>query len=115
MLFQENQKDIKKERLDEILNLMASLPAHQDVPEALEMFGHAGYALVALSNGSLEVLQKQLYQAGIQPFFERSFSVGITGKFKPDPATYTHVLDQMQMPTNKGILLAAHAWDILGA
>ncbi len=53
--------------------------------------------------------------AGISSFFDRIFSVAGTGKFKPHPATYMHVLDQMQIPANKGIMLAAHAWDILGA
>ncbi len=115
MVLQESQEAIEESDVDGILNLMSSLPAHSDVPEALEMFSHAGYTLVALTNGSLEVVQKQLDHAEISQFFERIFSVEITGKFKPDPATYNHVLDQMQIPASKGMMLAAHAWDILGA
>lgn len=115
MIFQEYQKDIPDNELEEILSLMGTLPAHKEVSEALEVFRHAGYTLVVLSNGSLDTIQKQLEHAGLAPFFERIFSVGVTGKFKPDPATYTHVLDQMQIPANRGMLLAAHAWDVLGA
>ena len=115
MVFQESQKNIQDKEIEEVLGLMGKLPVHEDVPEALELFGHAGYTLVVLSNGSLEVVQKQLDHAGLSPFFERIFSVGVTGKFKPDPATYKYVMDQMQIPANKGMMLAAHAWDILGA
>jgi 2-haloacid dehalogenase len=115
MVFQEYQKDIQDKEIEEVLGLMGKLPAHKEVPEALELFRHAGYTLVVLSNGSLDLVQKQLDHAGLSQFFERIFSVGVTNKFKPDPATYTHVLDQMQIPANKGMLLAAHAWDILGA
>lgn len=115
MVFQEYRNAIQEKEIEEVLGLMGNLPAHKEVPEALEMFRHAGYTLVALSNSSLDMVQKQLDHAGLSPFFERIFSVSVTGKFKPDPATYTHVLDQMQIQANKGMLLAAHAWDILGA
>ncbi len=115
MVLQEYRKEVDESEMDGVFSLMSRLPAHTDVIEALEMFRHAGYTLVALTNGGLEVVQDQLDHAGISPFFDRIFSVGVTGKFKPHPATYMHVLDQMQIPANKGMMLAAHAWDILGA
>ena len=115
MVLQEYQKEVNEAEMDVILSLMSTLPAHKDVHEGLEMFRHAGYTMVALTNGSLELVQKQFDYAGISPFFDRIFSVEVTGKFKPHPDTYLHVLDQMQIPANKAMLLAAHAWDILGA
>jgi 2-haloacid dehalogenase len=98
-----------------ILQGMLKLPAHSDVREGLQIMRDAGLRLVTLTNSAPAAVQQQLANAGLASFFERSFSVDAVRRFKPAPEVYRSVADALQVPINQVRLVAAHAWDVVGA
>jgi len=60
-------------------------------------------------------LQQQLANAGLASYFERSFSVDTVRRFKPAAEVYQAVADALTLPPDGLRMVAAHAWDVLGA
>ncbi len=94
---------------------MLTLPAHPDVRDGLQTMRDAGLRLVTLTNSAPAAVQQQLANAGLTPFFERSFSVDAVRRFKPAAEAYRSVADSLGLPVDRLRLVAAHAWDIVGA
>src|SRR5216684_2735256 len=53
--------------------------------------------------------------ARLTAFFERSFSVDAVRRFKPAAEAYRSVADALGVPIDRLRLVAAHAWDVVGA
>lgn len=98
-----------------ILQGMLTLPAHADVRDGLQMMRDAGLRLVTLTNSAPSAVELQLANADLASFFERSFSVDTVRRFKPAPEVYRSVADSLEVPIGRLRLVAAHAWDIVGA
>jgi 2-haloacid dehalogenase len=98
-----------------ILQGMLTLPAHPDVQNGLQIMRDAGLRLVTLTNSAPAAVQQQLANAGLTSFFEASFSVDTVRRFKPAPEAYRAVADSLGLPADRLRLVAAHAWDIVGA
>ncbi len=98
-----------------ILQTMRTLPAHHDVPAGLARLRDAGLRVVALTNSSPDMVREQLASAGLAPLFERVFSVDAVQRFKPAPEPYQFVARSLGVPTGQLRMVAAHAWDIVGA
>ena len=106
---------LSKEQEDEILAAMASMPAHPDVPEALRSLQDAGYRMVTLTNSSFEFVERQMHNSGLYDLFERNFSVDTVRCFKPAPKPYQMVASELGVEIGEMTMVAAHAWDIVGA
>ena len=100
---------------EQILKAMLSLPPHADVHDALTLLRDAGLRLVTLTNSNQRAMEEQLKNAGIDNYFERRFSVDSVRKFKPAPETYRMVAKDLNITTGDVRMVAAHAWDIIGA
>jgi 2-haloacid dehalogenase len=98
-----------------IVSQLASLPAHRDVAPALERLVDAGFGVAVLTNGSTETANAQIENAGLTAFIQRVISVEEVGRFKPDPATYRHAAQVMDVSVSESMLVAAHDWDVTGA
>jgi 2-haloacid dehalogenase len=98
-----------------ILKGLLNLPPHPDVLEGLKAMRDAGLRLVTLTNSAPGAVQQQLANAGLAPMFDRSFSVDAVRRFKPAPEVYHSVADALGIPIGELRLVAAHAWDIVGA
>ncbi len=98
-----------------ILQGMLELPAHSDVREGLQIMRDAGLRLVTLTNSAPAAVERQLANAGLASLFERSFSVDVVRRFKPAAEAYRSVADALEVPPDRLRLVAAHAWDIVGA
>lgn len=98
-----------------ILQGMLTLPPHPDVREGLEALRAAGFRMVTLTNSAPAAVTRQLENAGLNEFFERSFSVDSVRRFKPAREPYEHVARELGVGTGDLRLVAAHAWDVLGA
>jgi 2-haloacid dehalogenase len=94
---------------------MRSLPAHPDVPAALDRLRAAGFRLVALTNSTAEVEADQLAAAGLAGFFELALSADDVGRLKPAPEPYRLVAERTGVELAEVRLIAAHAWDVAGA
>lgn len=99
----------------QILTGMLALPAHADVRAGLGHLRSAGFRMVTLTNSSQRVVDQQLKNAGLQEFFERNFSIDSIRRFKPAPEAYQFVGTELGVPPAGLRLIAAHAWDIVGA
>lgn len=100
---------------DELLESFASLPPHPDMEPALQRLQEAGFKTVAFSNSSERLIATQIDNSGLADLFDDVVSVEATGSFKPDPAVYHYVAEQLGLPTTSLRLVATHDWDTHGA
>lgn len=100
---------------DSILGGMRTLPAHGDVRSGLSLLRQAGFRLVTLTNSAPAAVTQQLKNAGLSDLFERSFSIDAVKRFKPAPEPYQYVARELGVTSNGLRMVAAHAWDIVGA
>lgn len=98
-----------------ILQGMLTLPAHPDVKDGLRAMRDSGLRLVTLTNSAPAAVQQQLTNAGLATFFERSFSVDTVRRFKPSAEPYRFVAESLGLSADRLRLVAAHAWDVVGA
>jgi 2-haloacid dehalogenase len=105
-------KDTDKKALTEKFSTM---PAHPEVPAALDKLRRAGFRLFTLTDNLLEVQSRQLEHAGIVAAFERRFSEDGVKLHKPARAAYAYVEKELKVPPSELCLVACHTWDTLGA
>jgi len=98
-----------------ILQGMAQLPPHPEVPAALGRLRDRGLRLAALTNSTGQVAQAQLANAGLTELFEQILSADQVGRLKPAPEPYRMAADALGVPVGQVWLVAAHGWDVAGA
>jgi 2-haloacid dehalogenase len=91
----------------DVLAQLRQLPAADGARTALERADRA----FVLTNGGREGGEALVRNAGLADVVERVFGVDEAGAYKPDPRPYRLVLDAVGDAT----LVAAHAWDVVGA
>jgi 2-haloacid dehalogenase len=101
--------------VDHIMQGMAGLGLHPDVPEGVLALKAAGYRLVTLTNGSTRVAEKLFNAAGIRDSFDRLLSVEDAPAWKPARAAYDHAATACGTDPEHLLLVAVHPWDIHGA
>ena len=110
-----HQVGIGDEDIAELKKRMSTMPAHPDAIPALTRLRDAGLRLVTLTNSASGASPTPLEKAGLSHFFERTFSIEETGKFKPAPETYHLVAKALSVETSDLCLVACHLWDTIGA
>lgn len=98
-----------------ILQGVLTLPPHPEVRESLERLRTAGFRMVTLTNSSGTAVRTQMQNAGFSNYFEQIFSVDTVRRFKPDLEVYRATVSQLRVQPGEVMLVAAHAWDVLGA
>jgi len=96
-----------------VMQAWQDLSPHADVAEGLRRL-KSRYKLVALSNGEqayLEHLEKERMRFG----FDAIISVQRAGVFKPHPAVYRTGAMVLGLEPHQIMMIAAHAFDIMGA
>jgi len=95
---------------------MLTMPAHPDVEDGLIVLRDNGFRLVTLTNSPPNPDgPSPLENAGLSHLFERQFSVDACQAFKPAPATYRYVPEQLGVHPSDCMMVAAHVWDTTGA
>lgn len=100
---------------DAILGTMRRLPAHPDVPDALERLRSAGFPLATLTNSSGDLVRAQLEHAGLLELFDQMLSVEDVRRYKPAPEPYLMAAERLGVPPSAMRMVAAHDWDVWGA
>jgi 2-haloacid dehalogenase len=98
-----------------IVERMRDLPAHADVPGALDRLGDAGFTLATITNSTLDVARDQLRNAGLEDRFAAILSADQVRALKPRREPYELVARTFDVPLAQVRLVAAHAWDVAGA
>ena len=91
------------------------MPAHPEVPSALQSLKDAGYKLVSFTNSSNKGVETQFINAGLTKYFDQRLSIEDMGKFKPHVDAYNWAARKMSIQPQECLLVAAHGWDISGA
>ncbi len=115
MTARRNRVEIAAEDRDAILGMMLHLPAHPEVPAALDRLRGAGLRLAALTNSTEAVATAQLTNAGLAPHFERILSAEAAHRLKPAREAYENAAVELAVDVGDTRLVAAHAWDVAGA
>jgi 2-haloacid dehalogenase len=106
---------VQQADIEELRMRMLTMPAHPDVPAGLKQLKDAGFRLVTLSNSPPDPQSSPLKHAGIDGWFEKSFSVDRVRRFKPAPQVYHMVAQELDVPPAAICMVAAHVWDTIGA
>lgn len=115
MLSQIHGVAITEAQVGVFAGLIANLPLHSDVPAALHRLNDVGFTLVTLTNSPPGAGPDSLDGAGLGPLLARRFTVDQVRRFKPTPATYDMVSQEMGVAAADTWLVAAHTWDTIGA
>jgi 2-haloacid dehalogenase len=85
-----------------------------DVLPGLDELG-ARYRLAVLTNSAVDDAHEKLETAGIADRFEFVAGSDEVEAFKPDPAVYRMGIERTGAQPDDIALVAAHAWDLIGA
>lgn len=97
---------------DDVVAQLRRLPPAEDARSALERIRLHGDRAFVLTNGGRDAGEELVERAGFGDLVERVFGVDEVQAYKPDPRPYRHVLDEVGDDT---LLVATHAWDVVGA
>jgi 2-haloacid dehalogenase len=107
--------DIKSKDVEALKNAMKTMPAHPDCEEGLKLLKDAGFRMVTLTNSPPTPDSKSpLENAGLDRFFERQFNIETARAYKPDPAAYHIVTQELDVPEAACCMVATHVWDTIG-
>ena len=99
--------------VQEFMKVYMDLQPYDDAIEGLRSLGDR-YKLVALSNGEQWYLEKLLGN-NVPVEFDSIISVDQVGAFKPAPGIYRKAVQRLGCEPGDIMMVAAHAFDILGA
>jgi 2-haloacid dehalogenase len=103
------------ELLDSAMEQASHLPPFPDAAQALETIAGAGYRIAVVTNSAADAATAALEAAGLDTYVEVVVGADEVGAYKPHPAVYRHAADRLDTPAHALCLVAAHAWDVLGA
>jgi 2-haloacid dehalogenase len=116
MLASTHRMAITEEDVANLKHAMLTMPAHPDVEDGLTALRDNGFRLVTLTNSPPNPDgHSPLEHAGLAPFFEQTFSVDACRAFKPTPAVYRYVCEELAVAPADCMMVAAHVWDTIGA
>ena len=107
--------ELREEDRDAVAAELRRLPAHPEVPGALERLHRSGFRLAALTNSTEEVARAQLEHAGLTDLFDLVLSADTVRRLKPAPEPYRMAAERLGVAVDQVRLIAAHAWDVAGA
>ena len=105
------QLDLDPDRT-EPLEALAELEPYPEAEQALRRLRDAGLTVVTLTNGARGSTEKLLERGGLRGYVEQVLSCDDVEAFKPHRAPYELALRTVG---GDATMVAAHAWDIVGA
>jgi 2-haloalkanoic acid dehalogenase type II len=94
---------------------IAEAKPYDDVEEALAVLAEVGLPAYVLTNGGADSTRELLRRGGLLDRIADVFSVDDVRRYKPDPAPYAHTSRAIGLAPELITLVAAHAWDVVGA
>jgi 2-haloacid dehalogenase len=91
------------------------LPAYPDAKSALAMTAAQGFQIAACSNGTENAVRRLLDHAGILSHFGKIVSVDPIRTFKPDPAVYEYLVEELHARRDLVWLVSSNPFDVIGA
>ena len=98
-----------------ILASHSKLACYPDVKEVLKSLKSKKIKTSVLSNGSPQKLSAALKHADIDELLHSVCSTEQIRAYKPSPAVYEYIEEQLGMPRSKICFVSSNSWDIAGA
>ncbi|MEU2718274.1 haloacid dehalogenase type II [Streptomyces sp. NPDC007205] len=98
-----------------ILDGLADLDVHPDVPGGVGKLSDEGYRLTTMTNGSVALTERLLDKAGVLNRFECLSDVSGPRCWKPAAAAYYYAVERAGVRPDQVLMIAVHPWDIDGA
>jgi len=115
MVAQARGATVEPHRRDQVVGRIRSLPAHPDSESGLRLLRDHGFRLAALTNSPQATAEAQLANAGLDRYLDRIMSVEMVRTFKPAAKVYRAAAEQLGVPIDEMLMVAAHDWDVAGA
>jgi len=96
---------------DRLMAMYLKLDAFPEVPDMLKRLNVAGLKTAILSNGSPEMLDAAVRNAGIGSLLDAVLSVEAVGVYKPHPKVYQYAIDQLGIKAGELAFQSSNAWD----
>jgi 2-haloacid dehalogenase len=93
----------------------STLPPFPDAKGALERLAQAGLRVAVVTNSATEAAGAALRAAGLGDAVEAVVGTDAARAFKPDLRVYRAAEERLEAAADDICLVAAHAWDLLGA
>lgn len=100
---------------EELMALYKRLRAYPEAPDALRGLRERGVRAAILSNGSPDMLDSAVKNAGVGEYLEAVFSVESVGTFKTHPSVYQLAVDGLGVPAGRICFFSSNGWDVAGA
>lgn len=100
---------------EEVLGLMGELPLQPDAEEALDVLDEAEVPAAVLTNSGADSARGVLRRNGVLERFAAVLAAADAGAYKPLPAPYLAAAEALGVEPRSAALVAAHAWDVVGA
>ncbi len=100
---------------EDLMMLYKQLSAYPEVKGVLSKLRADGARAAILSNGSPEMLDSAVKNAGIEEYLEEILSVESVGIFKVHASVYQLAVDRLGVPANRICFFSSNGWDIAGA
>jgi 2-haloacid dehalogenase len=98
-----------------LMDLYLTLDAFPEIPETLRRLKAAGVKTAILSNGTPEMLDAAVGNAGIGDLLDVVLSVEAVGVYKPHPKVYQLAVDRFGIPAEAISFQSSNAWDAYAA
>lgn len=99
----------------EIVDALGEVPAYRDAGAALGRIAATRLPVVVLTNGGASQTRALLERSGLNEHVTGFFTTEEVGAYKPDPRSYEYVCEALGIEPADAVLVAAHAWDVVGA
>jgi len=109
------QQGYAEELTDKIMLAFKNLQLWDDAQSCLTELKQQSHQLIALTNGSEQSTHHLMEQAGILNHFDAIYSCDAVKSCKPHPKPYQLVFKEHAIAPGESCMVAAHAWDIMGA
>jgi len=98
-----------------LMQLYMNLDAYPDAKPMLERLKAGGMSTAILSNGSPEMLNAAVTNAGLADLLDDSLTVDTLGIYKPHPSTYQLAVDRFGVAPREICFQSSNSWDAVGA
>lgn len=109
----ENELKSNEQNEQHLLEAYLHLPLYAEVENVLTQL--KDQKLVVFSNGSHDMLDPLIENAGVENLFSEVLSIDEIQQFKPAPASYQYAVNKLDLENHEVLFMSSNGWDISGA
>ncbi|WP_422124393.1 haloacid dehalogenase type II [Planococcus sp. X10-3] len=110
---EENGQKSTEQNEQQLFEAYLRLPLYTEVEEVLTELKEK--KLVVFSNGSHDMLDPLIENAGLTNLFSEMLSIDEIKQFKPTPASYLYAMKKLNLERHEVLFMSSNGWDISGA